>query len=157
MFLFPRDQLAAPSTRTPYVFASQVRFQEVDAAGIVFFSRIQEYFHDAYLAFLAHHGYPLHEVLEQKSWLAPIRHAEADYLKPLRFGSRFEVALVDAHLTDSEATLVFQLGTTAGLHAVGQTVHTFVDSATFRRCGIPVGLRAVMAELGDATGGLPRV
>ena len=153
MFLFSRAQLTDAATTRPYIFSSQVRFQDVDAAGIVFFSRIQEYFHDAYLAFLAHHGYPLHEVLEQKSWLAPIRHAEADYYKPLRFGSRFDLALVASHVAASEATLVFQLSTEAGLHAAGQTVHTFVDSATFTRCAIPEGLRQAMALLGDPSFG----
>ena len=51
---FQRDDLlAAPAGFTHRMLA---RFQDVDAAGIVFFARIFDYFHDAYVAFFAAHG-----------------------------------------------------------------------------------------------------
>jgi acyl-CoA thioesterase FadM len=60
------------------------------------------YCHDVYVEFLAANDTPLPKVLEQRAWVAPIRHAEADYLKPLKFGDPVEVCLVRAHLETSD-------------------------------------------------------
>jgi 1,4-dihydroxy-2-naphthoyl-CoA hydrolase len=124
--------------------ARLVRFQDVDAAGIIFFVRVLEYFHDAYVSFLERAGHPLHIVLADRRWAAPLRHAEADYLSPLRFGDGVEVALAVAHIEASEVTLGWRLEKLPDqrLAAIGQTVHTFVDPATFERVGIPSELRA---------------
>src|SRR5690606_25852516 len=110
-----------------------------DAAGIIFYPRLLEYCHDVYLEFLEENHTPLHEVLQQKAWAAPIRHAEADYLKPLGFGDRVDVRLARAHLAASEVTLGFQvlLTDTAEIAAVAQTVHAFVSLPSFKRCDIP--------------------
>src|SRR5512145_2250396 len=76
--------------RPPESFAVErdVRFQDVDAAGIVFYPRVLEYFSDAFVAFLTANGTRLAEVLRERRWGAPLRHAEADYFKPLRYGDR---------------------------------------------------------------------
>jgi acyl-CoA thioesterase FadM len=94
--------------------------------------------------FLASVGFPLQEVL-RGPWIMPIRHAEADYLRPLRFGDRVEVALVAAELGSreppTEVTLGYRVANINGgdAAAVAQTVHTFVDRKTFERVAIPEG------------------
>ncbi len=127
-----------------------MRFQDVDAAGLVFYPRVLEWFHDVYVAFLAAAGTPLPEVLAAKAWAAPLSHAEARYKKPLRFGDDVEIALVCAHVEATEATLGYRLariddGTVA---AIGQSSHVFVDPATFRRRPVPEPLRDALARLG---------
>jgi len=127
------------------------RFQDVDAAGIVFFARVLEYFHDAYLAFLADAGQPLPAVLAERRWAAPLRHAEADYLKPIRFGDALEAQLVRARFEGSTLVVGHRLsaaGDGAAL-ALGTTVHVFVDPATFRRTDPPAGLLAAFSRLGS--------
>ena len=141
MFLFERDVLR----QGPRAFKveREVRFQDVDAAGVIFYPRLLEYFNDAYLALLSSVGQPLHASLGKSSWVSPVRHAEADFLRPLRFGDAIEVALVAVRTSPdpepTEVTLGYRItkvadGETA---AVGQVVHTFVDSKTFKRTLIP--------------------
>jgi YbgC/YbaW family acyl-CoA thioester hydrolase len=127
-----------------------VRFQDVDAAGLVFHPRVLEYFHDAFVEFLAAHGQRLDEVLQQARWGAPLRHAEADYLAPLRFGDEIEVALVKARLEQSEVRLDFRVTRARDdeVAAVGHTVHVFVDARTFRRRPVPDELRVAFESLG---------
>jgi acyl-CoA thioesterase FadM len=84
--------------------------------------------------------------------LAPVRHAEADYLKPLRFGDRVEVALVAAHLetmpNPTEVTLGFRIAHTDGDPAIlCQTIHTFVERKTFSRTAVPDELRKALAPV----------
>jgi YbgC/YbaW family acyl-CoA thioester hydrolase len=149
MHLFSRRELA-DSAGFAFVERRAVRFQDIDAAGIVFHVRMLEYFHDAYLSFLSASGSPLHESLKQGLWAAPLRHVEADYFKPLRFGDAIDVALVAAHVQATEVTIGYRVKRAEGeeVIAVGQTVHVFVDAKTFRRTDIPDLLRSAFLKLG---------
>jgi YbgC/YbaW family acyl-CoA thioester hydrolase len=126
-----------------------VRFQDVDAAGVIFYPRAFEYFHDLYVSYLARIGLPLTEALETRSFAAPIRYCEAHYFKPLRFGDQVEVALVQAHLEQTEITLGFRVTRCSDgqVAFVGQTVHTFVEPGSFSRIEAPAGLRAALSKL----------
>jgi 1,4-dihydroxy-2-naphthoyl-CoA hydrolase len=141
MFRFERDRLRQARGGS---FAHQrtIRFQDVDAAGIIFYPRAFELCHDLYVEFLAHAGQPLHVALTGP-WIAPIRHAEADYVRPLRFGDQVEVAIVAAHLGPSvpptEVTLGFRIATLPAQETaiVVQSVHTFVTRERFERTPVP--------------------
>lgn len=149
MHRFERDTLRR---RTDSAFAETraIRFQDVDAAGIIFYPRLLEYCHDTLVAFFAAAGAPLHENLRAPTWLAPIRHAEADYFKPLRFGDPIEVAIVAAVLAESEVSLGFRIARTDKdeVCAVAQSVHTFVVPASFQRRPVPEPLKAAFLRIG---------
>ncbi len=138
MHRFDREELKLPRP-SAFVDPRAIRFQDIDAAGIIFYPRVLEMFHDAYGAFLAHAGCPLPEVLRSGGWLAPVRHAEADYFKPLRFGDAVNVEICRAHILATEVTLGYRIARIQGgeVCAVGQVVHTFVDRQTFTRIPIP--------------------
>jgi 1,4-dihydroxy-2-naphthoyl-CoA hydrolase len=136
---FDKKALMA-STKSAHVSEIAVQFQDVDAAGIVFFSRVFEYVHRAYVDFLDFAGCPLAAVIEEKRWAAPLRHAEADYLAPARFGDVVRVALVAASVEATEVSLGWALrfwDDRDGFVAVAQTVHTFVEVSSFRRRPVP--------------------
>ncbi len=118
-------------------FDAKVRFQDVDAAGIVYYPRIQSYFHDAYVAFLEHHGIDLAKTLSRGDWAAPIKHAEADFLSPLRFGDRFTTQVVGAKVEGSQVSVGFRIKVGERLCAVGASVHVFVDLERFSRIELP--------------------
>lgn len=156
---FSRAELLA----APVGFSHEllVRFQDVDAAGIVFFARILDYCHDAYVAFLAAAGCPLDASLRESRWMAPLVHAEADFIKPLRFGDRVLVHLVAARVRESSYTVGYRLerpgqlsndalasGQIAGeAAAVGQTVHVVVDPRSFARAPLPEAMRSALIHL----------
>ena len=147
MHRFERDDL---KLSRPHAFVDRraIRFQDVDAAGIIFYPRVLAMFHDVYVAFLAFAGCPLPEVLKSGAWLAPVRHAEADYFKPLRFGDEVQIEICRAHVSESEATLGYRIARAEGgeVCAVGQVVHTFVDLA-FKRTPIPEPVRRALEHI----------
>jgi YbgC/YbaW family acyl-CoA thioester hydrolase len=148
MHRFERDTLRR---RTDSAFGETraIRFQDVDAAGIIFYPRLFEYCHDTLVSLFAAAGAALHENLRSPTWLAPIRHAEADYFKPLRFGDSIEVAIVAAVLADSEVSLGFRIAKADKdeVCAVAQSVHTFVNPSTFQRCPVPEPLRVAFLRI----------
>jgi len=147
-----RKQLAGRTDGPVHAF--DVPFQHVDAAGIVFFGRMFEYFHDAYVAALTQAGHPLHVAIAEKRWLAPLVHAEADYVSPLRFGDRVHAQVVAAEATESKLTVGYRVAVDGGdgagrVAAVGHTVHVFCDMTTLKRAPMPEGIRAFFAAIGS--------
>ncbi|MEQ1566587.1 MAG: thioesterase family protein [Myxococcota bacterium] len=141
MSRWDRERLLAappPAFRRPRV----VGFQEVDAAGIVFYGRFFDWFHDVYVDALADSGHPLPQALREQRWIAPLVHAAADYLSPLRFGDRIEVGLVGADATADRLSLGWRVTAGERIAAVGVTVHVFVSPATFERAPMPDTLRS---------------
>lgn len=152
MFRFERDELKRSDQRG-FARERAIRFQDVDAAGIIFYARAFELCHDLYVEFLSEVGLPLHESL-QGPVIAPVRHAESDYLRPLRFGDRVEVALVAAELGPAapatEATFGFRISKLPAREPaiLVQSVHTFVTRDRFQRTEVPDALARALRAAG---------
>lgn len=124
----------------------RVRFQDVDAAGIVFYPRLFEYFHDAFVVFLRAGGHSLERALAARAWAAPIGWAEAHFLLPLRFGDEIETAVVRVDLEGAVLRLGFRTTLAGKPAAVGTTQAVFVDLATFQRAEPPLDLAAFFTQ-----------
>src|SRR5512143_1906178 len=86
----------------------KVRFQDVDAAGIVFYPRFFEYFHDAYTQVLDDSGAPLARGINEREWAAPLRRVFAEYLRPVRFGDVLEVAIVGVKIDGTDVNVGYR-------------------------------------------------
>lgn len=135
------------ATNPGFVHRHTVRFQDIDAAGIAYFPTIISYFHDAYVAFLGASGVDLAELLRAGEQLIPIRHAEADFLRPIRFGEALEVELVRRVDGPHEVTLYYRVMGSGEAKAVGSTVHVFVDRGTFQRTHAPAELQRALSRI----------
>jgi len=150
---FARDELLSGRPFGPS-HRHEVRLQDVDAAGVVFFARHLEFAHDGMIRVLAAAGWPVPRKLAEGAPLAPLRHAEADFLAPLRFGDAVTVHAVAAHLRETELAAGFRLvreGDGVVVSTV-QLVHVFVDPATFRRVPVPGPVRRWFREEAHADG-----
>ena len=149
---FTRDDLLAVE-RTLLTMARRVRFQEVDAAGTIYYSRVLEYFGDVYVELLERSGLGLPKILSERQWFAPLVHAEVDYLAPMRFGDNVVVAVTKGRAGSSAITVGYRITTEDKKPlAVGHTVHVFVDGATFRPCAVPEEVRKAFAGQADSSG-----
>jgi len=129
------------------------RFQDVDAAGIVFYARIVTWFHDAYFAFLASAGIDMPALIADGEVIAPMAHVEADYFSPVRFGDAMLAEIVAAHVDGAALALGFRLVRSdekREVVSVGQQVHLCVDRRTMTRVDVPADLVAGMQPLLDA-------
>ncbi len=78
----------------PYRTKLEVRFGDIDQAGIVYYPRFLHYFHIAMEEFFSDElgiDYPT-VVLRHRIGLATV-HLETDFRKPLRYGDVFDVAV----------------------------------------------------------------
>lgn len=131
-----------------FAHATRVRFQDVDAAGIVFFARVFDLFHDAYVEALRAGGVELSAVLAAKVWAAPLTSCDAQFRRPLRFGDEITVEL-RAELSERDMVVRYRVCPTSDRAitlATGTTKHAFVDRATFARIDPPAQVRAALAH-----------
>ena len=153
--ILPRERLLAAS-REGFAIETAVPFHHVDAAGIVFYARIFDWFHDAYVAFLAHAGFPLAAAIREGRWMAPLVHASADYASPLRFGDPIRVALVDADVSAARVSLGYRVTSEGRVAVTGCTVHVFVAPATFAKTAMPLALADAFRRLASGAHDRPR-
>lgn len=130
-----------------YVHKARVRFQDVDAAGFMFFARIFGYFHDAWLAYIEDSGLHYAEVVKTEQWGAPLRHVEADFLAPLRWGDWIDVGLVRAAWEKSNLYIGYRMTSAERVCAVGMAHHVVVGMASMARIDPPEVFRQVFRRL----------
>jgi 1,4-dihydroxy-2-naphthoyl-CoA hydrolase len=144
---FPRETLLGAER----ALASQrrrVRFQDVDAAGTIYYARAFEYFGDVYLDLWVGAGLDVRGMLERRELAAPLIHAEADYLAPLRFGDDVSVEIVKAEVGTSSTTYGYRITKAGGeVAAIGETRHVWVDGKTFRPTPLPEALKRHIESL----------
>jgi len=138
----PSSQELAEAKSTLFSEEKLVRFQDVDAAGIIFFARVFDYFHDTFVNMLPTLGLDMPNLVKG-SYKLPLVHAEADYLGPMRFGDRVVVDVVKADLSDRSIRVGYRIRSLEGRPlAIGHLVHVCVDSSTFRSMVLPDELQA---------------
>lgn len=101
-----------------------VRFGECDPAGILYYPRYFEWFHEAMESwFQASLGPPYVELIRGRGLGFPAVHTQASYHRPCAFGADVGVELRVARLGRSSVDLRFAIRAATGeLHARGQTV-----------------------------------
>jgi 1,4-dihydroxy-2-naphthoyl-CoA hydrolase len=125
----------------------RVRFQHTDPAGIVFFSNILVYCHEAYEELLRTSGMPLEEFLGKRGQVLPLGHAEATFKRPFRAGQLVRIRVIVGRLGERSFRLEYDLFDEAGKHlATAATVHVSVDPATGQSTAIDAQLRQLLQQ-----------
>jgi acyl-CoA thioesterase FadM len=147
---------------SPFAHRVRVRFQDVDAAGIVFFGRYFDYAHAAFEEWMRAAGLPIAELLRPPPRAArpaaaplapgdvglPLAHAAADFHAPARYDEELEVAVEVERLGETSVGFVFRIGAAgAGPRATVRTTHVCVDRAAFRPAAWPSEMRAAFERV----------
>ena len=126
----------------PFVYPSVIRFSQVDAAGILFFSRALEICHEAYEHFLLDRGMPISDQFSSTDWVLPVVHADVDFHAPLRLGDHVQVQLGVTQVGTASITLEFRLVRGGDTRcATVRHVHAAVDRASFQSRPLPGSVR----------------
>ena len=143
----PREPLSGAAP--PFVHRLRARFQDVDAAGIVFFARFFEYAHEAFEEWMRAAGLPLGERLRAGDVGMPLVHAEADYHAPTRHDDALALSVRVARLGEKSVGFVIEIASEAGeQRATVRLTHACIDRARFRAMPWPPEMRAALAAAG---------
>ncbi len=130
-----------------FEYERPVRFEDVDAAGIVFFARFFNVCHEAMEAFFAplDGGYP-RLIIERRIGVPAVK-VEAEYLAPLRYGDTIVIAVSATQIGRTSATLRYAFRRKGDGVAVATIHHKVVccDLRDVTPLPLPDDMRAVLA------------
>lgn len=122
-----------------------VAFDDADGEGIVFFGNYFRLAHRALERWLPEvAGISWAEWFKNPDVGVPLRHVEADYLKPLRPGDTFEARIAVASIGDSSVHFVYEFTACGGgaPFARLKTSHVFIDRHELKKTSVPASLRS---------------
>jgi 4-hydroxybenzoyl-CoA thioesterase len=129
-----------------FSYERPVRFEDVDAAGIVFFPRFLGYCHEAMEAMLGpvKGGYA-GLVVDRRLGLPAVR-VEAEFKSPLRFGDVAKISVVVERIGRSSCTLRHTIARARGgaVSAIVRHVVVLSDLGTLTSTPLPEDVRTVL-------------
>lgn len=113
----------------PFTYFRTVRFQDTDAAGVVYFANVLAMCHEAYEAALGASGIDLKEFFKNSQIAFPITHAEVDFFRPLYCGDRLAIHLVTQPLSEHKFEISYQISAASDQQLLSQaaTTHVCID------------------------------
>jgi 4-hydroxybenzoyl-CoA thioesterase len=130
---------------TPFQSVHRVRFEEIDAAGIVYFARFFTWCHDAMAAMLEPLDGGYVALVRGRNLGFPAVHVEADYVSPLRFGDEVRIAIHVERAGRSSVAMRFELTRGDDGRKVATVRHVMVltDLTVLKSAPLPEDVRAV--------------
>jgi 1,4-dihydroxy-2-naphthoyl-CoA hydrolase len=132
---------------TPYVHHYIVRFQDTDAAGIVYFSNVLRFCHEAYEASLQASCINLRTFFTNASMAVPIVEAQVAFAQPLYCGDFLRIEVSPLQLSSDTFEISYQLWRESAPTvenaedpkadlpvAQAKTKHVCIDPGLRRRC-----------------------
>lgn len=93
----------------PFTHKRTVRFQDTDAAGVVYFANVLSICHEAYEASLAASGINLQSFFKNSEAAIPIVHASVDFRRPMFCGDELLIHLIPQQLDDNKFEITYQI------------------------------------------------
>lgn len=124
------------------------RFSQLDPAGILFFGEVFPLCAGVYEDFVQSLGFGWDEWFNHSETASPVKHAEAEYFRPLRGGQVYEAAVEVVSLRTSSLEVEFTLTQGETLHCRVRIVHVFISKTTGTKIAIPEAVREAFTRAG---------
>jgi len=122
----------------------RVRFGDTDAAGVVNFTQLLRWCHEAYEESLECFGVAAAEVFptpgSQLEVALPIVHCSADYFRPLVCGDAITIRLGPVRLDLGSFEVHYSFTSSEQTVAQGLTRHLAIETSSRRRCSLPTAI-----------------
>ncbi len=131
-----------------------VRFDDVDAAGVVYYPRILDMCHQAFEALFADRGSsPYHELFLDRGIGFPTRSLEAEFLSPIQYRGEITLKVTTSDLSARSVRFHFegrQGNRVCFRAAVGKVCCKPQVDGQFEVIEIPEDVRGLLADLGES-------
>ncbi len=119
-----------------FTYTRTVRFQDTDAAGVVYFTNVLAMCHEAYEASLAASGIDLKGFFSKADRAVPIVHASVDFFRPMFAGDRLTIQLTPKQVAGDGFEIAYQVFSgevTEKMAAKALTEHVCIDALSRTR------------------------
>ncbi|MBD1902742.1 acyl-CoA thioesterase [Trichocoleus sp. DQ-A3] len=130
-----------------FTYTRTIRFQDTDAAGVVYFANVLAMCHEAYEESLAALDINLKLFFSNPNVAIPIVHASVDFFSPMYCGDKVVIQLIPQHLSSEKFEVNYQFIAENRVVAQAITRHVCIDAATRSRKEIPVEMIRWLQQL----------
>jgi 1,4-dihydroxy-2-naphthoyl-CoA hydrolase len=121
----------------PFIYQRTVKFQDTDAAGVVYFANVLAMCHEAYEESLAASGINLKSFFTNPAVAIPIVHANIDFLRPIFCGDPVFIHLISQNLGKDNFEIAYIVLTSNEKIAKAVTRHVCINPVTRTRQQLP--------------------
>ncbi len=121
----------------PFIYTRTIRFQDTDAAGVVYFANVLAMCHEAYEESLAASGINLKAFFSNRAVAIPIIHASVDFLRPMFCGDQIFIHLMTQQSDCEKFEIAYQIVAAEQLVAKAITRHVCIDPITRTKKELP--------------------
>ena len=121
----------------PFTYNRIIRFQDTDAAGVVYFANVLAICHEAYEESLGVSGINLKEFFTNPSIAFPIVHASVDFFRPMFCGDNLLIRLIPQQLSGDRFEVTYEVMVTEVMAAKTITRHACIDTSSRRKRELP--------------------
>lgn len=122
----------------PFNYSRTIRFQDTDAAGVVYFANVLAMCHEAYEESLFLAGIDLKNFFSNSGVAIPIVHANVDFFRPMFCGDNIIIQLTPRLLDPQKFEISYQLmGTDEKAIANALTQHVCIDPISRTKKELP--------------------
>lgn len=123
-----------------------IRFEDADPAGIVFYPRAISLAHGVVEDLIRQTELGWHGWFDHHGLAAPVRHAEADFLAPMRAGEALDARAWVEKFGETSGTFAVEFtGKDGTVRARIRTIHVLVDRATGKPMPLTSEIREALA------------
>lgn len=133
-------------------YTRSIRFQDTDAAGVVYFANLLAICHEAYEDSLINAGIDVRDFFRHGETIVPIVHASVDFFQPLRCGDRISIQLSVSQSKPSDFEIAYEIyleNKADQLVSKAKTKHICIDTKTRTRKELPESLLKWLQTLCD--------
>lgn len=116
-----------------FIYTRTVRFQDTDAAGVVYFANVLAMCHEAYEASLVVSGFDIKVFFSNPAVAFPIVHASVDFFRPLFCGDSLSISLIPQKLQNDNFEVAYEIAVGEKVAAKAITRHVCIDTKTRKR------------------------
>ncbi|MEA5618663.1 thioesterase family protein [Cronbergia sp. UHCC 0137] len=113
-----------------FTYQRTVRFQDTDAAGVVYFANVLGICHEAYEESLADLGINLKDFFTNPTLAFPIVHSSLDFLRPMYCGDKLLISLSPQKIGDTKFEISYEITISEVIVAKAITRHVCIDVGT---------------------------
>jgi len=121
----------------PFVYKRIIRFQDTDAAGVVYFANVLAMCHEAFEESLTMSGIDLKAFFSNPAVAIPIVHATVDFFRPMFCGDQQIIHLTPRQSTNTEFEINYQILGSEQLFAKATTRHVCIAPVSRTRTQLP--------------------
>lgn len=122
-----------------FTYKRTVRFQDTDAAGVVYFANVLSMCHEAYESSLAGSGIDLKAFFSDRTVAIPIVHATVDFMRPMFCGDNLLIQVKPQPLSDNELEISYEIIATSTQQQLAKAItrHVCINPITRTRTQLP--------------------